>query len=266
MPRCGPRSGLVAADLFVRLAAPANLSLMYFRPWLAVLLILSFSLGRPLLAATGAQPGYTVVIDIKIDEKGAPEDAQVVKSDDPTGDHLLERIAMAKVRAMKLEPRMKEGHASKYTVQAPFVFPVEGDEGPQTGQLSPPRIVHAVQPTYPVEQAARGEIGGAILEAVIRADGTVATVKELRSTQPGFAQAAVAAVQQWKFVPAQQDGQAVESRWRLSISFETDVSRNDWMWRVAPRPSLGSYTVVHRTQAPAAPAAGDKPVAPPAGK
>jgi TonB family protein len=240
---------------------------MSLRPLLAVLILLSIGLGRPLLAAApAAQPGYTVVIDIKIDEKGAPEDAQVVKSDDPTGDHLLERIAMAKVRAMKLEPRLKAGHPSKYTVQAPFVFPVEGDEGPMTGQLSLPRIVQAVQPVFPAEQASKGEIGAAILEVVIRADGTVAAVKALRSTQPAFAQAAQAAVRQWTFVPSQQAGHAVESRWRLSLSFETDANHNDWMWRVAPRPSLGNYTVVHRTASAETPAAGAKPAAPPAGK
>lgn len=242
---------------------------MYLRPLLAVLIFLSFGLGRPLLAAApaaGTQPGYTVVIDIKIDEKGALEDAQVIKSDDPTGDHLLERIAMAKVRAMKLEPRMKEGHATKYNVQAPFVFPVEGDEGPTTGPLSLPRIVKAVQPVYPAEQAGKGEIGAAILEVVIRADGTVAAGKALRSTQPAFAQAALVAVRQWTFAPSQQAGQAVESRWRLSLSFETEANHNDWMWRVAPRPSLGNYTVVHRPPPAETPAAGAKPVGPPPGK
>jgi TonB family protein len=240
---------------------------MKLRPLLTLLFLLP--LGPALPAATpaaAAKPGYTVVIDIKMNEQGVPEDAKVVQSDDPSGDHVLEWTAMAKAKAMKQEPRIKEGHAVKYTVKAPFFFPVEGDEGPDNGQVSRPKISSAVQPVYPAEQAARGEIGGAILEAVIRADGTVATVKELRSTQPVFAQAALAAVQQWKFVPAQQDGKAVESRWRLSISFETDVSRNDWMWRVAPRPSLGSYTVVHRTLPEAAPAAGEKPAAPPAGK
>ena len=237
---------------------------MKLRHLLAVLLLAT--LGQPLRAATqtaAAMPGYTVVIDIKMNEQGVPEDAKVVKSDDPSGDHILEWTAMARAKAVKQEPRMKEGHAVKFTVRAPFFFPVESDEGPDNGQISRPKITHAVQPIYPAELASQGEIGGAILEVVIRADGTVASAKELRSTQPVFAQAALAAVRQWKFVPAQQEGRAVESRWRLSISFETDVSRNDWMWRVAPRPSLGSYTVVHRTQAPAA---GDKPVAPPAGK
>jgi TonB family protein len=234
------------------------------RSSLAVLIILTLGLSRPLQAET--KPGYTVIIDIKMNEQGVPEDAKVVKSDDPSGDHVLEWTAMAKAKAMKVEPRMKDGQAVKFTVRAPFNFPVEGDEGPDSGRLSRPKITSAVQPVYPPEPAAAGEIGGAIVEAVIRADGTVASVKELRSTQPVFAQAAVAAVRQWKFVPAQQDGKAVESRWRLSISFETDVSRNDWMWRVAPRPSLGSYTVIHRTLPAEVPAAGDKPAAPPAGK
>ena len=59
--------------------------------------------------------------------------------------------------------------------------------------------------------------------------------------------AATAAVKQWIFVPAKKDGVAVESRWRLAISFESDVVRADWKWRFAPRPALGNYAVVHRT-------------------
>jgi TonB family protein len=231
--------------------------------------LLFATLGQLLPAATQtaeAKPGYTVVIDIRMNEQGVPEDAKVVKSDDPSGDHVLEWTAMAKAKAMKQEPRRKDGQAVKFTVRAPFFFPVEGDEGPDTGRLSRPKIMQAAQPVYPAEQAARGEVGGAILEVVIRSDGTISDLKVLRSTQPVFAQAAETAVRQWTFVPAQADGKAVESRWRLSLSFETDVSRNDWMWRVAPRPSLGSYTVVHRTQPDPGPAAGEKPAAPPAGK
>jgi TonB family protein len=110
--------------------------------------------------------------------------------------------------------------------------------------------------------AAAGEGGGAILELSIGADGAVSKVSVLRSSHPEFANAAYAAVQQWQFAPAEKDGVAVESRWRIAVNFSVDNKEADWMWRVAPRPSLGSFTAV-RAKVPDAAAA---PVAPAATK
>jgi protein TonB len=233
---------------------------MITRHLIASLTLISFGLGCLTLsaedkAATKPQSGYTVVLDLKIDPAGVVEDAQVITSDDASVDHILERTAMENARVMKLPPRMKEGKAVAYTARAPFHFPVEGDEGPLAANLAKPKITGATQPVYPAELAAKGEVGGVILEAVIGVNGAVTNLKVLRSSNPVFAQAAVAAVEHWAFVPAQQDGTPIESRWRLSICFETDVLTTDWIWRVAPRPSLGNYTVIHRTLPAEAPAA-----------
>lgn len=237
---------------------------------LATIFTLSLGLIRPAAAAdpaTSSKPGYTVILDLKVDENGVPEDAKIFHSDDTTIDHILDRTAMAKARALKLAPRLKEGVAVKYSVRAPFVFPVEGDEGPESNNLiSRPKILQAAQPVYPAALATAGECGSAILEVVIDSAGRISSVKELRSTHPAFAQAATDAVRQWTLTPAQQQGKPVESRWRLSLCFETDVRTNDWVWRVAPRPSLGNYTVIHQTQPLTAPAAQVKPPGAPEGQ
>jgi TonB family protein len=225
-------------------------------------LVLALPLSRAEKPAS-AKPGYTVVVEVKVDEKGLPEDAQVFSSDDTTLDHILDRTALGMAKGIKLAPRVKDGHAVKYTVRAPFVFPVEGDEGAEANNSPKPKLSQAVQPVYPADQAAKGTVGGAILEAVIGADGKVSSLMILRSSDPAFELAATTAVKQWVFVPAQKDGVPVESRWRMSICFETDVQVTDWTWRVAPRPSLGSYTVVHRTLPPEPPAAETKPATPP---
>jgi TonB family protein len=235
--------------------------------------LFALSLGLSLSASaadtpTKAKPGYTVVLEMLVDEQGTVEDAKIISSDDTTIDHMLDMTALGKARGIKLAPQIKGGHAVKYSVQAPFVFPVEGDQGPEANNAPRPKISHAVQPVYPADLAAKGEVGGAILEAVIGANGTVTSLKVIRSSSPVFAQAATAAVNTWTFIPAQLDGKPVESRWNLSICFETDVRTTDWAWRVAPRPSLGNYTVIHRTLPPEtpAPAAEAKPATPPAGK
>jgi TonB family protein len=230
---------------------------------------LALGLSRPLSGAdTSANTGtgYTVLLELKINEQGTVEDATVAGSEDTSPDHILDQISMEKAHDMKLPPRLKDGRPVKYTVKAPFVYAIEGDEPAANLNLVRPAIRQAAQPVYPADLAAKGEVGGAILEVVIGADGKVKTLTVLRSTHPGFAAAATAAVKQWSFTPAVQDGVAVDSRWRLSVSFATDVRLPSWKWRFAPRPSLGNYTVVHMT-APPKPAATDlKPALPPAGK
>ena len=213
-------------------------------------LTFSFGLGLALSAeekAADAKIGYTVVLDLKVTEAGTVEDALLVSSDDTSVDHILDRMAMEAARVTKVPPHLKDGKAVKFTARAPFLFSVENDEGPESNKAPKPSIRNAVQPTFPADLAEKGEVGGVILEAVISATGNVTSLKALRSSHPGFEQAAIAAVNQWVFIPAKKDGVPVESRWRMAISFETDVMRADWKWRFAPRPALGNYSVVHRT-------------------
>lgn len=245
---------------------------MKFSSIILFLSVLSLGLSRSALAADApapaaapvpAKPGYSVVVDIQIDEKGAAEDVKLVSSDDTTLDHILERTSLQMGMQLKQPPRVKEGKPVKFTVRAPFIFSVEGDEGPEPENLKKPKILKAEQPVYPAALQAKGEVGGAILEIVIGLDGLISDLKVLRSTHPEFAQAATEAVKQWSFRPAFLDGTAVSSRWRLSLCFETDVRSIDWKWRVAPRPSLGNYTIIHRTQPATETPAAETPAATP---
>ena len=252
--------------MIVSVAGPTPYSfLMNTRLILVSLATLALGLSRPLAGAdkpAASATGYTVLLDLKIDEKGAVEDATVAATEDSSPDHILERTSMEQARGMKLPPKLKDGQPIKYTVKAPFVYPMEGDEPDANLDLVRPVIHKAIQPAYPAELAAKSEVGGVILEAVIGVGGNVTSLTVLRSTNPAFAAAAVAAVNQWYFKPALRQGTAVESRWRLSICFATDVRQPDWKWRFAPRPSLGNYTVLHPTlplppkEAPAAPVPG----------
>ncbi len=238
---------------------------MNTRPLLVSLALLSLGLGRPLFAAESpapAKPGYTVVLELKVDEKGAVEDAHVVSSEDTTFDHALDLLAFEEARAMKLPVHQQDGHPVKYTARVPIVFPVEGDQGPQANETPKPKFHAVVQPVYPAELAAKGEVGGVILEMVVDAKGNVAQLQVLGSSHPEFAEAAVVAVKQWVFAPAEMNGTPYESRWRMAVSFITDVRVPDWKWRFAARPSLGNYTVMHTTQAAKPPVPEQKPAGP----
>jgi TonB family protein len=233
-----------------------------------ILTALCLGSGLSLSAADKPAPakpdtGYTVTLEMKINAAGTVDDAKVISSEDKSVDHILERMAFEAAKQLKLPPRMKDGKAVAYTAREPFLFGVEGDEGPESDNAPKPSIHSAVRPIYPPDLAAKGEVGGVILEMVIGNDGSIKSLKSLRSSNPEFEAAAMTAVKQWVFNPAKnKDGVPIESRWRMALSFETDVLRADWKWRFPPRPSLGTYAFVHPTLPPTPPAAAGKTAEP----
>ena len=68
-----------------------------------------------------------------------------------------------------------------------------------------PGLIKKVEPRYPpFAQTARIQ-GTVVVDAVIRADGSVSDVTVLRSTHKIFDQACIDAVRQWRFTPGSQD-------------------------------------------------------------
>jgi protein TonB len=81
------------------------------------------------------------------------------------------------------------------------------------GVTEPKRIPESyVQPAYP-ELARKAKIEGkVILQAVVTKEGVVSELKVLRCNRPGlgFEDSAVAAVRQWRYEPASQNGRPVD--------------------------------------------------------
>ena len=77
-----------------------------------------------------------------------------------------------------------------------------------------------VAPTYP-RNAKQARIQGSVtMEVLIRPDGTVSNVKVMSSNPPRiFDQAAVMAMERWKFRPKIVDGNAVAQRAKQTIEF-----------------------------------------------
>lgn len=76
-----------------------------------------------------------------------------------------------------------------------------------------------VQPQYPAEAAKEKSEGQVTVEFIVEPDGrvTAATVKE--STDARFDEAALAAVRQWVFLPAVEDGKTVRSALTVPVQF-----------------------------------------------
>ncbi|MDQ3488923.1 MAG: M56 family metallopeptidase, partial [Acidobacteriota bacterium] len=80
--------------------------------------------------------------------------------------------------------------------------PETQDPGPQAGGVKirqTPAVIRQVNPTYPVEAMRAGIEGSVEVELMIGDDGTVSHARVVRSTNPVFDQAAVAAAEQWLF-------------------------------------------------------------------
>ena len=82
-----------------------------------------------------------------------------------------------------------------------------------------PVLVKKVEPAYP-DVARRARIEGKVtLQAVVQTNGDVGEVSVLASTNPMFNESAIAAVRQWKYKPALQNGRPVAVYYTVVVKF-----------------------------------------------
>lgn len=86
----------------------------------------------------------------------------------------------------------------------------------------PPRPTFRRSPVYPPELKRADISGTVVLQFVVRDDGTTASIKVERSTNPAFEEPAIRAVRKWRFQPGEKDGKAVNARVRISIPFKVN--------------------------------------------
>ncbi len=86
--------------------------------------------------------------------------------------------------------------------------------------ITPPAIIREVRPDYTEEARRRGLSGDVELEIVVRADGTVGTVRLLRGLGAGLDQRAIDAVKQWRFSPARRFGTPVDVMVEVAVEFK----------------------------------------------
>jgi len=92
---------------------------------------------------------------------------------------------------------------------------------PVGGQVNPAVLLAKVAPQYPA-LAQRQHLGGAVtLNAEVREDGRIGAVKVVSGPML-LRQAAIDAVKQWKYQPAQLDGKAVASQVLVNIQFRAE--------------------------------------------
>ncbi|HXI12006.1 MAG TPA: TonB family protein [Thermoanaerobaculia bacterium] len=80
-----------------------------------------------------------------------------------------------------------------------------------------PVLLHRVEPNIPASVLRNIPPGVVIIEAIIDRSGRVCSAKVLRPLHREFDSAAIAAVRQWHFRPAELKGEPVQAAFNLSV-------------------------------------------------
>ena len=85
--------------------------------------------------------------------------------------------------------------------------------------VTPPRIISKVDPSYTDEARAARIQGTVTLECVIRKDGNVEVRRIVRGLGYGLDDQATTALQQWKFEPGKKSGEPVAVMINVEVNF-----------------------------------------------
>lgn len=184
------------------------------------------------------------VIRVLVGEDGKVESTEIV-----SGDPILARAAADAFKKWKFKPFIRNGKPVKVRTQLPFAFTYAGKsedfpEKPVPAFSSPAdfsgiphssdgapinkirvsagvaegQLLHKVQPVYPPEAERERIEGTVLLRATIGRDGVMKEIK-LMSGPPELADAAIGAVQQWRYRPYLLQGHPVEVETTVKITF-----------------------------------------------
>jgi len=109
----------------------------------------------------------------------------------------------------------------------PPAEPPHAPPAPAPVAVTPPRsdaaYLNNPRPAYPLAARRRGDQGTVLIRVLVTADGMAASVSlEKTSGHPSLDEAALTAVKSWRFVPARQGGQAIESPYVVPVVFKLD--------------------------------------------
>jgi RNA polymerase sigma factor (sigma-70 family) len=141
-------------------------------------------------------------------------------------------LALEQIVNLRIEnQRMAEAvtAASDLRAAAAVSAPAPGTTVYDPSQLDRPVTpVFQSHPEYPPSLKREGSSGQSLIEFTVQADGTVADVKAMKSSEQGFEDAAKEAVKKWRFTPGKIAGRAVGSRVQVPIVFMLQGGGGNW--------------------------------------
>ena len=195
----------------------------------------------PIEAAQGRLQGE-VVVKIVVSETGDVESAEAV-----SGNPVLAKAAISAVKKWKFQPYIRDGKPRKVSTTFPFDFafgdkitdnpsrdaistdipPGKDAQDPGAGTtkriqvdqgITQGLVLHRVAPIYPPAARETGIQGTVVLAAIISKEGKIEDLRVI-SGPSALRDAAIGAVQQWRYRPYIFAGEPVEIDTQIVVNF-----------------------------------------------
>ncbi len=88
-----------------------------------------------------------------------------------------------------------------------------------TDDMTPPRQSEVASPDYTAEARKKRIEGSVTLAIVVDRKGDVVAAKVVKGLGYGLDENAIIAVREWKYVPAEKDGQAIAVKMEVTVDF-----------------------------------------------
>jgi TonB family protein len=171
--------------------------------------------------AKGAEniPDRVIYANVSIDASGA-----VVAVGDAPPD--LARPCEIAAKNWRFAPARRDGQPVAAEVRMPFVISTRAASGGATGRHVMPRVTSQPAPIYPFAMLSNGMKGEVLVDFVVDREGRVRNAFAARSLNPSFDDAAVDAVERWRFEPGRIGDRPVSTHMRVPVIFEIERGGN----------------------------------------
>jgi periplasmic protein TonB len=155
-----------------------------------------------------AKPMEAVIIDSPAQEKSEP--VKVIKPD----------MEQPQIETPPLEDTVPEIEVPT-DEPAPAAITAEQSQAQPVGETANMTVANRVDPVYPPQSRRAGEEGTGIFRVLVDQSGRPMEVSVVNSSGfPRLDEAAMTAIKKWKFKPAMNAGQAVQSWTKVQVKFE----------------------------------------------
>ena len=188
-----------------------------------ILLVINFPTMATDLTTEKKKPKIYVIQQVRFKPPPPKQEQQIPKPKakkvpipDPTPDE------PEPIREIQHEEELDIPDVDDLVIAMPDAPPAPEPTGPLfvTGDVQKPVKISDVQPQY-TEIARKARIQGVvILQTIIDKEGNITEVKTLKGLPMGLTEAAVSAVEKWKFTPATLNGKPVAVYFNLTVNFQ----------------------------------------------
>lgn len=142
---------------------------------------------------------------------------------DATDAELAQLASDATALQQTMEAMSRSASGQRTAARSAASSPTSAVDAPQLDRE--PKVVKRAAPVYPLELRKAGKEGNVLVRFVVDADGKVQNAVAVSSTDPDFEDAAIAAVEQWKFEAGAKGGRLVNTQLEQPIAFV--ISKNE---------------------------------------